>query len=330
MAANLSEILSGFLACVVFLSISLNLVVLITFYRLRQKLSFKDALMASMALSDVVQAIIGYPLEVFTVVDGQWTFGMELCQVAAFFITALGQVSIAHLTALALDRYFTVCRPFVATAIHGSMRNAGLVIFFCWFYASFWAVLPLVGWSNYDVEGDGMRCSINWADDSPKSYSYRVCLFVFLYLIPVLIMGITYILVQGEMKNMRGRAAQLFGSESEAALKNIKAEKRHTRLVFVMILSFVVAWTPYTFVAMWVSFFTKQLGPIPLYVDTLAAMLAKSSAMFNPIIYCFLHKQFRRAVLRGVCGRIVGGNAIAPSSTGVEPGQTLGGGAAES
>lgn len=57
----------------------------------------------------------------------------------------------------------------------------------------------------------------------------------------------------------------------------------------LMVIGFLVAWTPYATVAAWIFFnkgaaFTAQFMAIP-------AFFSKSSALFNPIIYVLLNKQ---------------------------------------
>lgn len=60
-------------------------------------------------------------------------------------------------------------------------------------------------------------------------------------------------------------------------------------MVILMVVGFLVAWTPYASVAAWIFFnkgvaFTAQFMAIP-------AFFSKSSAIFNPIIYVLLNKQ---------------------------------------
>lgn len=70
-----------------------------------------------------------------------------------------------------------------------------------------------------------------------------------------------------------------------------KAEREVTRMCILMVVGFLVAWTPYASVAAYIFFnkgvaFTAQSMAIP-------AFFSKSSALFNPIIYVLLNKQVR-------------------------------------
>lgn len=68
-----------------------------------------------------------------------------------------------------------------------------------------------------------------------------------------------------------------------------KAEKEVTRMVIIMVISFLICWVPYASVAIYI--FTNQgsdFGPIFM---TIPAFFAKSSAIYNPVIYIVMNKQ---------------------------------------
>uniref|UniRef100_A0A182VB48 G-protein coupled receptors family 1 profile domain-containing protein n=1 Tax=Anopheles merus TaxID=30066 RepID=A0A182VB48_ANOME len=85
-----------------------------------------------------------------------------------------------------------------------------------------------------------------------------------------------------------------------------RAERRVTSMVAVMIVAFMVAWTPYAIFAL-----IEQFGPPELIGPGLAvlpALVAKSSICYNPIIYVGMNTQFRAAFWRirrsnGVAGQ---------------------------
>lgn len=68
-----------------------------------------------------------------------------------------------------------------------------------------------------------------------------------------------------------------------------KAEKEVTRMVIIMVIAFLICWVPYASVAFYI--FTNQgsdFGPIFM---TIPAFFAKSSAIYNPVIYIVMNKQ---------------------------------------
>lgn len=71
-----------------------------------------------------------------------------------------------------------------------------------------------------------------------------------------------------------------------------KAEKEVTRMVILMVLGFMLAWTPYAVVAFWI--FTNKGADFTATLMAVPAFFSKSSSLYNPIIYVLMNKQVRR------------------------------------
>ena len=78
-----------------FVSCLLNAVVIFTFCRLRSRLIAKDMYLIGMAISDVLQCVLGYPLEIFSSQQGSWTLSHCYCKVG---------YHARHYTILSLDK----------------------------------------------------------------------------------------------------------------------------------------------------------------------------------------------------------------------------------
>eukprot|EP00061_Rhincodon_typus_P008062 g30333.t1 len=86
------------------------------------------------------------------------------------------------------------------------------------------------------------------------------------------------------MKGMDRAAAQQQESETTQ-----RAEREVTRMVIIMVFAFLICWLPYASVAIYI--FTNQgseFGPVFM---TIPAFFAKSSALYNPLIYILMNKQ---------------------------------------
>lgn len=60
-------------------------------------------------------------------------------------------------------------------------------------------------------------------------------------------------------------------------------------MVILMILAFLISWLPYAGLAMLVVY--DNTVAIHTLVDTVPVYLAKSSTVYNPIIYIYLNRQ---------------------------------------
>lgn len=58
--------------------------------------------------------------------------------------------------------------------------------------------------------------------------------------------------------------------------------------------AFLLCWTPYALVSMWSAF--GNPGDISPLAGTIPALIAKSSVVWNPLIYVLTNKQFRTRV----------------------------------
>jgi hypothetical protein len=51
--------------------------------------------------------------------------------------------------------------------------------------------MPLIGWSEYSLEGAMISCSIEWNKQTPSVLSYNISISIFVYFIPLFILVYT-------------------------------------------------------------------------------------------------------------------------------------------
>lgn len=68
------------------------------------------------------------------------------------------------------------------------------------------------------------------------------------------------------------------------------------QLSVVVCIGFLIAWSPYAAVSMWAAFVNPKAVP-PLAFAT-AAVFAKSSTLYNPLVYLGFKPNFRRSLRR--------------------------------
>ena len=76
------------------------------------------------------------------------------------------------------------------------------------------------------------------------------------------------------------------GKQDDKAKKRAANERSITIIMILLIIGFVISWTPYAGVAFYAAFLGEDLPPI---WGTLPAMFSKSSMVWTSIIYIFLH-----------------------------------------
>uniref|UniRef100_A0A3Q3EI55 Extra-ocular rhodopsin n=1 Tax=Labrus bergylta TaxID=56723 RepID=A0A3Q3EI55_9LABR len=217
--------------------------------------------------------------------------GVTGCNVEGFFATLGGEIALWSLVVLAIERYIVVCKPMTNFRFGDKHAITGLA--FTWMMALTCAAPPLLGWSRYIPEGMQCSCGIDYYTPKPEinNTSFVIYMFVLHFCIPLFIIFFCY----GRLLcTVRAAAAQQQESESTQ-----RAEKEVTRMVIVMVISFLLCWLPYASVA-WYIFINQgtEFGPVFM---TAPAFFAKSAALYNPIIYILLNRQFRNCMIITVC-----------------------------
>ncbi|KAI4892745.1 hypothetical protein NFI96_032301 [Prochilodus magdalenae] len=269
----------------------LTLLVTAQHKKLRQPLNF---ILVNLAVAGMIMVCFGFTIAFTAALNGYFVFGPAGCAIEGFMVTLGGQVSLWSLVVLAVERYIVVCKPMGSFKFSSSNALGG--IGFTWFMAASCAVPPLVGWSRYIPEGMQCSCGPDYYTLNPayNNESYVIYMFCCHFFVPVTVIFFTYGRLVCTVK-----AAAVSQQESSSTQK---AEKEVTRMVILMVLGFLVAWTPYASVAAWIFMnkgtdFTAQFMAVP-------AFFSKTSSIFNPIIYVVLNKQFRSCMLTTLfCGK---------------------------
>ncbi|XP_041944140.1 green-sensitive opsin-2-like [Alosa sapidissima] len=285
------------LACYMFLLIcsggpinGMTLLVTVLHKKLRQPLNF---ILVNLAVAGMIMVCFGFTITITSAVNGYFILGPMACAIEGFMATLGGQVALWSLVVLAVERYIVVCKPMGSFKFGTNHAAAGVA--FTWVMAMSCAAPPLVGWSRYIPEGLQCSCGPDYYTLSPEynNESYVIYMFVCHFFVPVIIIFFTY----GSLVcTVKAAAAQQQDSASTQ-----KAEKEVTRMCILMVLGFLIAWTPYATVAAWIFFnkgsaFSAQFMAIP-------AFFSKSSSIYNPVIYVLLNKQFRGCMLQTITGK---------------------------
>lgn len=101
----------------------------------------------------------------------------------------IGVTSIYILVSLSMERYYIINSQVKNRFI--SKKTVLRLVAFCVLKGLFWSSLPLFGWSYYSLEGAMTSCSVEWKERSINVVSYNVCMFLFVYLLPLIIIWVS-------------------------------------------------------------------------------------------------------------------------------------------
>ena len=64
-------------------------------------------------------------------------------------------------------------------------------VLFCIIFGIFWPIVPIFGWSNYQIDQNYIGCSIQPLNLSNSTLSYNICIYIFVYFLPLSILIFT-------------------------------------------------------------------------------------------------------------------------------------------
>ncbi|XP_057717223.1 parapinopsin-like isoform X2 [Corythoichthys intestinalis] len=265
----------------------LVIVVTIRHKQLRQPLSYA---LVSLAVCDLGCAVCGGLPTTVTTAMGYFSLGRVGCTLEGFAVAFFGIASLCTIGVISVERYIVVCYPMGAVRFQTRHAIAGVVLSWVWSFV--WNTPPLFGWGSYELEGIKTSCAPNWNNRDTGNMSYIVIYFSLCFAVPFSIIMVSYVRLLWTLRQVTKLQISEAGSSVEVQV---------ARMVVAMVLAFLVTWLPYASMALAVILdSTLNIDPL---IAVIPVFFAKSSIVYNPIIYVFMNRQFRTfAIPTILCG----------------------------
>uniref|UniRef100_A0A3B3Y3C9 G-protein coupled receptors family 1 profile domain-containing protein n=1 Tax=Poecilia mexicana TaxID=48701 RepID=A0A3B3Y3C9_9TELE len=202
------------------------------------------------------------------------------------------------LMVIAIDRYFVITRPLTSIGAL-SRKRALLILLAVWAYSLGWSLPPFFGWSAYVPEGLLTSCTWDYMTFTPSVRAYTMLLFIFVFFLPLFIIIYCYVFIFRAIRSTNRAVGKL--SSSRDAVKSfhrLQNEWKMAKIALIVILLYVVSWSPYSAVAL--TAFAGYADMLTPYMNSVPAVIAKASAIHNPIIYAITHPKYRLALAKYV------------------------------
>lgn len=270
-----------------------------------------NALIASLALGDLIYLTIEKPINVFKLLESRWpfaetSFGLFLCKLVPYVQKASVGITVLNLCALSVDRYRAV-------ASWSRVQGVGIPLFTVIEIVSIWvlslllAVPEAIGFDivPFTYRNQTLRtCMLN-----PQSHFMTIYkdakdwwLFGFYFCVPLTCTAIFYTLMTLEMLNRRN------GSLRIALTEHLRQRREVAKAVFCLVLIFALCWFP-----LHLSRILKKVVYYPndesrceffnflLVLDYVGINLATINSCINPIILYFVSKKFKNCFKSCLC-----------------------------
>ncbi|XP_054247727.1 nociceptin receptor isoform X1 [Indicator indicator] len=236
----------------------------------------------NLALADTL-CLMTLPFQGTDTFLGFWPFGNVLCKIAISIDYYNMFTSTFTLTMMSVDRYIAICHPIKALDIR-TPHKAKVVNVCIWALASVFGI-PAMVMGSAENENNEIDCLIKLP--SPVDYwdpVFGICVFLFSFMIPVLIITICYSLMIRRLKNVR----VLSGSKEKD--RNLR---RITRMVLVVVAVFIICWTPIQIFVLVQCLGAKAESELELAISCFCTALGYANSSLNPVLYAFLDENFK-------------------------------------
>ncbi|CAG5854408.1 substance-K receptor isoform 2-T2 [Menidia menidia] len=272
---------------IILVSVTGNVTVIWIILAHRRMRTVTNYFIVNLAFSDVSMATFNTLFNFVYALHNDWYFGLGYCRFQNFFpITAMFS-SIYSMAAISVDRYMAIIHPLKPRL---SSTSTKIVIALIWIVA-FSLAFPQCYYSVTKFYYPRTVCMVDWPDDYGGTHqlSYQFAVILLIYLLPLLVMLVTYSLVGQSLWG-----GHIPGEASDHYHCQITAKRKVVKMMVVVVLTFAFCWLPYHIYFILGSFnrdIYKQHYIQQVYLAIF--WLAMSSTMYNPIIYCCLNQRFR-------------------------------------
>uniref|UniRef100_A0A674MJ01 G-protein coupled receptors family 1 profile domain-containing protein n=1 Tax=Takifugu rubripes TaxID=31033 RepID=A0A674MJ01_TAKRU len=259
-----TAVFSSLLASLSLLTVTLNLLVIISISHFRQLHTPTNTLLLSLAVSDLVVGLLVMPIEGLRYVEMCWWLGSLMCALTPYVSYCVLSASVGNMVLISIDRYLAICDPLLYTT-KVTLTRAKIAICLCW-------ACSLLQERYNSCHGE---CVV-----VISHISGTVDLFI-TFVLPCTVMVVMYMRVFiAAVAQMRVIRIQNVALAVNAAPRVTKSEWKAARTLGIVITVFLLCF--YT---------SNNLS----YFAVLSWILMINSCV-NPLIYALFYPWFRRSI----------------------------------
>lgn len=300
------------LSCLIFaVGIIGNATLLRIIYQNKSMRNGPNALIASLALGDLIYIAIDIPINVYKLLAMRWpfadsVFGLFLCKLFPFLQKASAGITVLNLCALSVDRYRAVA-TWSRVQGTGVPTVKAVEIVVIWLLSMLLAVPEAIGFDmvTFDYKNVTMTtCMLQ--PKTPFMTFYRDAkdwwLFGFYFCVPLTCSAVFYRLMTWEMLRHQK------GSLRIALSEHLKQRREVAKAVFCLVLIFALCWFPLHLSRLLKRTVYKshdahrcELLNFLLMLDYFSINMATINSCINPIILYFVSKKFKNCFKSCLC-----------------------------
>ncbi|XP_029966279.1 probable G-protein coupled receptor 63 [Salarias fasciatus] len=296
------------MAAILLLALSGNVVVCLMVYQRSAMRSAINILLASLALADMMLAVLNMPFALVTVVTTSWIFGDVFCRVSAMLFWLFVMEGVAILLIISIDRFLII----VQKQDKLSPQRAKLLVGVTWGLSFLFSFPLAVGSPPLQTPPRAPQCVFGYSAERGY-HAYVLVLMLVFFFLPFVVMLYTFM---GILNTIRHNAVRIHSHPDGVCLSqasklgllslqrpfqmniDMSFKTRAFTTILILFSVFTVCWAPFTAFSLAATFshgFYRRDGFFQ--ISTWVLWLCYLKSALNPLIYYWRIKKFRDACL---------------------------------
>lgn len=276
-----------------------NITVLTIILKRRRKAGTRiHAMLMHLAIADLLVTFLMMPLEITWAWTVQWVLGDPLCRIMSFFRIFGLYLSSFILICISVDRYLAVLQPM---RLYQMDRRGKLMIAVAWI-ASVVCSLPQSYIFHVERHPNATwyeQCvTYNAFPSKLHELAYLYFGMFMMYWLPLIVILFCYASIIVEIYRRSRESICGQGTDNVRRLGFLgRAKSRTLKMTIIIVIAFVVCWTPYYIMAIWYWTDTKSAQMVDQKVQHALFMFACTNSCMNPIVYGAFNIRTRRTLV---------------------------------
>lgn len=289
-----AALLYALLSCASALTVTLNLLVVVSISHFKQLHAPTHLLLLSLAVSDLLVGLLVMPVEMIRLVEACWLLGDLICALSYIVGFTLTSASVANMVLISLDRYVAICFPLhYATVV--TRGRVEVCVCACWACSVLYNGLVLKEHLRQPDKHNSCLGECSVVIDHVSGTVDLVFTFVGPCSVILALYSRVFAAAAAQARAMRSRRA---GAPPGASAG--KSERKAARTLGVVVLVFLMSFCPYYYPSLGGQDISNSA-----YSWAIVSWVLYLNSCLNPLIYAFFYPWFRKAIKQIVTMKIL-------------------------
>ncbi|CAK9821030.1 Orexin receptor type 2 [Anthophora plagiata] len=315
------------------LAVTANVLVIAVVFKYHYMRSVTNYFVVNLSVADLLVTTICMPVAVSQAVSIVWIHGEVMCKLSSYLQGVAVAASVFTITAMSIDRYLAIRNPIAFRRVF-NRKSTVIVIVVLWLVALI-IFSPLLkamtlqspgmelelsnitfhgSWtmtSNFSQNTSRVSrlppafyiCSEDFKPLGIRAPLFGVVCFILVYAIPGFVVILSYSMMGRTLcaKKPPFDCDSVEGSaSSQQSFRLVRERRRIAWILLLLAVLFALCWLPYNVLMLLIDLGAVE-GKATTDALSYCLFLGHANSALNPMVYCFMTRNFRRSVAEILC-----------------------------